>query len=142
MQNNLKENLLWFYRTPSLKGLYCGIFLFLLFFIFCLFFPYRRNKIYYGQVVLENQVLLYVEEKNRIYLKSMYEINRKNTKCRLEKSNKEYLILDNQKYFEIYLNCEFDEKYLVNEILEVKISLPKTTLWKELKLKLMKGLTT
>ena len=141
MPNKLHENLLWFYKSPSLKGLYFGMFFFLLFFFLGLFIPYKRNKIYYGQV-MDEYLLLYVEDKNRIYLKSMYEINDKITNCRLEKSNKEYLILENQKYFEIYLDCDFNEKYLTNEILEVKIHIPETTLFKELKLKIMKGLTT
>lgn len=142
MSNDLKENLLWFYSTPSLKEFYLGLFLFFLFCMICLFFPYQKNKIYYGQVLLENKIFLLVEEQNRIYLKDSYEIDEKNTKCSLEKTNKEYLISDNKKYFEIYLDCDLKDKYIENQIVEVKILLQKTTLFDTLKNKIKKGLTT
>ena len=139
---NLNANVIWFYKTPSFKGIYTLIFIFILLFSLLLFMPYQKNKVYYGQVLLDNRLLLYVEEENRIYLKNVYSINEKKTKCSLEKSNQEYLISNNIKYFEIYLDCEFDKKYFENEILEVKVTLPKTTLLKKLKKRIMKGITT
>lgn len=121
--------------------------LFVATFVFVLiacFYKYSLYDIYYGKVIInneENYILLEVDEnfilkKNRNFLN----INNEDYKCELVDFSDKYYIFNEKKYWNVSYECEIPEEINVNNnIVKVKIDKRKTTLLKEIIIKIRKG---
>ncbi len=120
----------------------------ILFGVLIFFYKYNIQNIYYARVEKNDEeddksyIVLNVDEefiemKNRNYL----EINNIEYKCHLLSFSNNYFLYNDKKYWEVRYECELPEELNFNSnILKVKLNYRKTTLFKELKNKVRKGL--
>ena len=117
----------------------------ILFLLIATRYKYTKYNIYYGKVVnIEDNNYIYmtvdsdfIDEKNRNYL----EINDKEYKCHLRSVSDNYYVYNSTKYWEVTFNCDLPEEININDnLIEIKMSSNKTTLFKEIIKKIKKGL--
>lgn len=107
------------------------------------FYKYDISNIYYAHVVNndeDNYLYFSADEsfismKNRNYL----EINNKEYKCHLSSFSDNYYLINSEKIWEVYFDCELpDELNVNNNLVEVRVEKRRTTLFEELLNKLRK----
>lgn len=117
----------------------------IIFVVISCFYKYTLYNIYYGKIInvdKDNYLYLEVDEdfisiKNRNHL----EINDDDYNCHLIDLSDKYYILNNKKYWNVSYECDLPEELNVNEnLVKVRIDKRKTTLLKEIILKVRKGL--
>ena len=105
--------------------------------LFCLFFWYEKHKIYYGESINEHiKILVKKEDLNNITTDLI--ISDKKCECFISNISLNY-VLDNDynMYYEVYYSCK--EKIKNGYIVNIKMYLGKTTIFKSIKEKLWKG---
>lgn len=117
----------------------------IIFVLISCFYKYTISNIYYAKIVNtdeENYLYMEVDEefislKNRNYI----EINGEDYSCHLLDFSDKYYILNDKKYWGVSYECEIPEELNVNDnLVKVKIDKRKTTLLKEIILKVRKEL--
>lgn len=133
-------------RKPSIKVIsWISILLIssVIFGLIMCFYKYDISNIYYARVINnddENYIHFSVDEsfismKNRNYL----EINNKEYKCHLSSFSDNYYLVNSEKIWEVYFDCELPDELNINDnLIEVRVEKRRTTLFKELIMKLRK----
>ncbi len=108
-------------------------------------YKYNPYKNYLGRIIINEDdfyINLLMEEEEIPFLNDSLIINNKNYKSKIINiSDTAYIGENTKKYYEVTLESNIDDNLIIqNNIIQINIKLPKTTLLKELVKNIKKGL--
>lgn len=121
------------------------IFVILLALLISIFYKYNPYKKYLGRVIITESdfyIKMQVEENEIPLLNNNFIINNENYSYKITGISDIAYIGDNlKKYYEVTIESNIDDNLIIqNNIININLKLPKTTLFKELIKKVKKGL--